>query len=153
MRDDHGVRAALTALFGAALFGVISSPALAAEPMSPRDVVAAKFAAVNRHSVEDVVAFYAPDAKVTASDFCAPRQGSADIKRTYEGIFAAVPDAKVEVQEYVQQDDRVAVRFTLSSRIPGRSFDVPLQDFFTVRDGLIVRDDGMFDNHGRPCTP
>jgi hypothetical protein len=37
--------------------------------------------------------------------------------------------------------------------VPGRSFELQLMDLFTVRDGLIVRDDGMFDNRGRPCTP
>ena len=131
----------------------IATPALADDPLSPRAVVEAKFAAVNRHSVPDVVAFYAPDAQVTASDFCKPRQGRADVARTYENIFAAVPDAAVTVDETVVQDDRVAVRFTLHGSVSGHAFAVPIQDFFTVRDGLIVRDDGMFDNRGRPCNP
>ena len=133
------------------LFAV--TPALADEPLSPRAVVEAKFAAVNRHSVSDVAAFYAPDAEVTASDFCTLRHGRADIERTYTNIFATIPDVAVNVAEYVVQDDRVAVRFTLHGSVSGKSFDIPIQDFFTVRDGLIVRDDGMFDNHGRPCSP
>lgn len=126
--------------------------ALAAAP-SPRAVVEAKFAAVNRHAVDEIVALYAPDARVTAPDFCAPRQGRAEVARTYRNIFAMVPDAHVEVEDYVTEGDRVAVRFTLSSALPGRAFKVELQDFFTVQGGLIVRDDGMFDNHGRACTP
>ncbi len=126
----------------------------AAQPgASPREVVAAKFAAVARHDVAGVAAFYAPDAVVTASDFCKPRQGRAEVERTYRGIFDAVPDIVADVQEMVTEGDRVAVRVILRSRAPGRSFDLPIMDFFTVRDGLIVRDDGVFDNRGRPCTP
>jgi ketosteroid isomerase-like protein len=124
---------------------------LALAAPSPRAIVEAKFAAVNRHAVEAVVALYAPDAVVTAPDFCAPRHGRAEVERTYRAIFAVVPDVHVEMREFVTEGDRVAVRFTLSSA--SRGFSAELQDFFTVKDGLIVRDDGMFDNRGRACTP
>src|ERR1700749_1108901 len=93
------------------------TPALADEALSPQAVIEAKFAAVNRHSVPDVVAFYAPDAQVTASDFCKPRQGRAYVERTYKNIFAIVPDVAVTVDETVVQDDRVAVRFPLHGSI------------------------------------
>ena len=141
-----------------ALAMALSGCATAAPPSpsaasSPRAVVEAKFDAVNRHALAEIVALYAPDADVTASDFCAPRHGRADVERTYAAIFAFAPDASVEVQEMISEGDRVAVRFTVRSRAPGRGFEVPILDFFTVRDGLIVRDDGRFDNHGRPCTP
>ncbi|MBS0295708.1 MAG: nuclear transport factor 2 family protein [Proteobacteria bacterium] len=125
----------------------------AAPALSPQAVVAAKFEAVNRHAVDEIAAFYAPDAEITAPDFCAPRHGRADVERTYRALFAAVPDASVEVLEYVADGDRVAVRMKVVSRLPDRAFSASLTDFFTVRDGLIVRDDGMFDNRGRPCTP
>lgn len=125
----------------------------AAQPLSPRAVVEAKFAAVNRHSIADIVALYAPDARLTASDFCAPRQGQAEVERTYRGIFAFAPDAVDNVQEYIVQGDRVAVRFSLRGTMCGHSFSVPLMNFFTVRNGLIINDDGIFDNGGRACTP
>jgi ketosteroid isomerase-like protein len=121
--------------------------------LSPRAVVEAKFEAVNRHSVEDVASFYAPDAILTASDFCTPRRGRADVERTYKTIFQAVPDVVADVQEYVVEGDRVAVRFVVRSRLPGRSFNLPIMNFFTVRDGLITSDDGAFDNRGQPCRP
>lgn len=120
---------------------------------APTAVVLDKFAAVNRHDVDAVVAHYAPDAVLTAADFCGPRRGQADVARTYRTIFAAVPDASVEVRETVAQGDRVAVRFVLRGTVAGRAFELPIMNFFTVRDGLIVRDDGGFDNRGRPCTP
>lgn len=134
-----------------ALVAALAAPAAAAP--SARAVVEAKFAAVNRHAVEDVVALYAPDAVVTASDFCKPRRGRDDVRRTYEAIVGGVPDVVADVQEMIVEDDRVAVKFVVRSRIPGRAFDVPILDFFTVKDGLIVRDDGIFDNRGRACTP
>jgi len=130
----------------------MAGPSLAA-PASPRAVVEAKFAAVNRHDIPGVAAFYAPDATITASDFCKPRQGRAEVERIYKGIFAAIPDAHVNVKEWLVDGDRVAVRFVVESRRPGQSFDFPIMNFFTVKDGLIVRDDGAFDNGGRPCTP
>lgn len=134
-----------------ALVAALATPAAAAP--SARAVVEAKFAAVNRHAVADVVALYAPDAVVTASDFCAPRRGREDVRRTYEAIIGGVPDVVADVQEMIVEGDRVAVKFVVRSRIPGRAFDVPILDLFTVRDGLIVRDDGIFDNRGRACTP
>ena len=137
----------------AAVAAAFAGCAMAQPVASPREVVAAKFAAVNRHDIAQVAAFYASDARVTASDFCKPRQGRAEVERTYKGIFDAVPDIVADVQEVVAEGDRVAVRLVLRSRVPGRSFDAPVMDVFTVRDGLIVRDDGVFDNRGRPCTP
>lgn len=133
------------------LIAALAAPAAAAP--SARAVVEAKFAAVNRHAVDDVVALYAPDAVITASDFCAPRRGREDVRRIYQGIIGGVPDVVADVQEMIVEGDRVAVRFVVRSRIPGRAFEVPILDFFTVKDGLIVRDDGIFDNRGRACTP
>ncbi len=120
---------------------------------SPRAVVAAKFAAVNRHSVPDIVNLYSPDAQVTASDFCKPRRGRADVQRIYQYLFDTFPDIVAEVHEYVAEGDRVAVRFTVRSRLPGKTFAVPIMDFFTVRNGMIESDDGIFDTRGRPCSP
>lgn len=145
------MRAALMCLTAVLLVACATSVA----PASPdaRAVVEAKFAAVNRHDVAAVVALYAPDAEITATDFCAPRHGHADVERIYRGIFAAIPDASADVQEYVAEGDRVAVRFVVRGHVGDYVVAVPIMDFFTVRDGLIVRDDGVFDNGGRPCSP
>src|SRR3981081_4053294 len=95
----------------AVALGLLVTPAHAWPSASPREVIAAKFAAVNRHAVDDIVALYAPDAEIIASSFCGARRGRADVERTYRAIFTAVPDAVADVQEYVVQGDRVAVRF------------------------------------------
>lgn len=120
---------------------------------SAKSVVQAKFAAVNRHALEDIVALYSADADVTAPDFCTPRHGHDDVRRTYQALFSAFSDISVDVQEYVEEGDRVAVRFTVRSSLPGRSFEVPILNFFTVRNGVIVKDEGMFDTRGRKCSP
>ncbi|MGH6781430.1 MAG: ester cyclase [Sphingomonadaceae bacterium] len=116
-------------------------------------MVAARFDAVNRHALADIVAHYAPDATVTASDLCAPRRGHADVERIYRGIFASLPDAAADVQGYITDGDRVAVRYVVRGHFSGRAVAIPIMNFFTIKGGLIVRDDGLFDNGGRPCTP
>lgn len=135
------------ALLGTLALGAAPAPA---KP-SADAVIRAKFAAVNRHAIDAIVGSYAPDAVLSASDFCAPRQGRAEVERTYRAIFAAVPDIRADVLEMLRDGDRVAVRVMLRSRRPGAAFDLPLMNFFTVRRGLIVRDDGTFDNRGRAC--
>jgi ketosteroid isomerase-like protein len=132
-----------------ALAGCASGPVA----QSARSVVEAKFAAVNRHAIEQIEALYATDAVLTAPDFCSPRRGREDVRRTYRALFDAYPDISADVEEYLEQGDRVAVRLTVRSRLPGRSFEVPILNFFTVKSGLIVSDEGMFDTRGRKCSP
>lgn len=152
------IAATAIAVFVIATGTIVASrwPAVAAS--RPREtttlrVIESKFAAVNRHDIAAIVASYADDAIVTASDFCAPRRGRQDVERTYRAIFNAVPDIRATIREAIVQDDRVAVRLLLSSYQPGRAFELPLMDFFTVRNGRIVRDDGIFDNRGAVCKP
>ena len=47
----------------------------------------------------------------------------------------------------------MAVRFIVRSSLPGRSFEVPIMNFFSVRSGVIVSDEGLFDTRGRKCSP
>lgn len=121
--------------------------------MSPQNVVAAKFAAVNRHALSDIISLYSPEAQITASNFCRPRHGRSDVRRTYETLLASYPAIEVEVHDYVVQGNRVVVRYTVRNRTPGASFAVPIMNWFVVRNGLIEFDDGIFDTGGRPCSP
>jgi len=137
-----------------AFLGALSGPAGAPpRPLSPKTVVEAKFAAVNRHAVADVAKFYSPNARITSSGFCSPRQGQADVQRTYQSLLEAVPDIVAEVNLYVVEGARVAVIFTVKGHLQGTSIAVRIANFFTVRDGLIESDDGIYDTGGRPCTP
>jgi ketosteroid isomerase-like protein len=120
---------------------------------SSQSVIEAKFAAVNRHALDEIVNLYSPEAQITASDFCQPRHGREDVRRTYKALFDAFPNIGVEVHEYVVQGDRVAVRVNIRNKPPGFAFDVPIMNFFTVRNGLIESDEGRFDNGRRRCSP
>jgi predicted SnoaL-like aldol condensation-catalyzing enzyme len=82
-----------------------------------------------------------------------PRRGRADVRRTYDSLFSTYPDIVADIHEYVVQGDRVVVRFTARSRAPGNAFEVLIVNFFTVRNGLIEVDDGVFDTRGRACRP
>jgi len=94
---------------------------------------------------------YSDDAELKSSDFCSPRRGRNDVRRTYKELFDNFPDLRDDVQILVVQDDRVAVRFVSSSAIHG-PFKVEIATFLTVRNGQIVSDESVFDTAGRPCS-
>lgn len=114
-------------------------------------VVEAVFEAFNRHDAAAMASHYAPDAELTSSERCRLLIGSAELQRIHGELFAAAPDVQDEVLEIVAQGDHVAVRFISRSHTPGMEFELTIADFFEVRDGLIVRDNTIFDNGGAPC--
>jgi ketosteroid isomerase-like protein len=139
------------ALMAASTVSACATPA--SHAMGSQAIITARFAAINRHDIDAAVALYAADATLTASDFCAPRHGRADVERTLRGIFQLVNDLNADVESMVTQGDRVAVRFVVRGNVGGHPIAIPIMDFYTVRDGLIVADDGIFDTGGRPCSP
>lgn len=120
-----------------------------AGPATPEATVRAMFAAFNSHDPKAMARRYAPHARLTSSDFCSAR-GRADVERTYAALFQEMPDIQDSIDSIVTQHDTVAVRFTASSAKAG--FTLRIAAFLTVRDGLIVEDDSVFDNGGRPCS-
>lgn len=92
--------------------------ALAVAAATPAATVEKMFAAFNRHDPAAMAALYAPDAKLTSSDFCAARTGR-DVTRTYAALFAEMPDVVDTVDTMVVSGDRVAVRFTATSAKAG----------------------------------
>ena len=137
----------------AALIVTLSGCASLASQSPAKAVIEAKFAAVNRHSVDDIEKLYASFAAITAPNFCAPRHGREDVRRIYQDLFTSFPEIHAEIQEYLVQGDRVAVRYLVHLSPGPKDFVVPIFNLFTVRDGLITTDDGMFDNGGRKCAP
>jgi ketosteroid isomerase-like protein len=133
--------------------GVLASCATTPPHPAPLDAVRTKFDAVNRHDLRAVVESYAPHARLMASDFCAPRIGRSEVERTYTALFGSINDLSVRLDHVLADGDHVAVRFRVLGSIGGQRFEVPIADFFEVRDGLIVYDLGVFDNAGRPCRP
>ncbi len=135
----------------AAACGAPPATDLAAQRATPREVVEAVFEAFNRHDAAGMAAHYAPDAVLTSSDRCRPLTGADALERIHAELFAAVPDIQDEVIEIVAEGDRVAVQFVSRSHAPGAEFELTIADFFEVRNGLIVRDNTIFDNGGAPC--
>jgi hypothetical protein len=122
-------------------------PPLAAPPL---DVVRAKFDAVNRHDLAAIVAAYAPDAQLMASDFCSPRNGRAAVERTYRALLA-IEDLNVGIDEAIPDGNRVLLRIRVRGALRGQRFEIPIANYFEVRDGLIAYDLGVFNNGTRPC--
>jgi ketosteroid isomerase-like protein len=116
----------------------------------PVAVIDQLFDAFNRHDVAALQALYAPNARLTSSDFCKPRTGT-DVGRTYGAMFRAFPDIRDDVDTIIIDGDRAAIRFVSSSRTPGGSFRVKLMTFFRFSGGRIVEDDTVFDTSGRAC--
>ena len=142
-------------VLGAGLLLALAWPTavIAEKGRSPEATVRAKFESVNRHDLDAIVASYAQDAVLIAPDMCAPRRGRSEVKRTYTSIFSSFPHIQAELLEVIAQGEHVAARVMLRSNDANMSFELPIANFFTVQDGLIVRDEGLFDLHGRPCTP
>lgn len=123
-----------------------------AEKNDPKSVVEAMFSAFNRHDAAAMSRLYAADATLMSSDFCSPRSGREDVRRTYQELFDTFPDINDDVDTYVTQGDRVAVHFVSRNHTPGKELNLPIATFLTVRNGLILRDDSLFDAGGRPCS-
>jgi hypothetical protein len=116
----------------------------------PLDVVRAKFDAVNRRDLAAIVAAYAPDAHLMASDFCAPRNGRESVQRTYTALLA-IEDLNVSVDEAIADGNRVLMRIRVRGAFKGQRFEIPIANYFEVRAGLIAYDLGVFNNGTRPC--
>jgi predicted SnoaL-like aldol condensation-catalyzing enzyme len=108
------------------------------------------FSAFNRHDAAAMEETYAADARLSSSDFCHVR-GRSDVIRTYNALFKSFPDIHDNIEAIVSQGDRVAVRFTATSKQAGMSMTI--HTFLRVLDGRIVEDDSIFDNGGRACEP
>jgi hypothetical protein len=126
--------------------------ATAALATTPGVCIDRLFAAFNRHDVAALQELYAPNAKLTSSDFCKPRTG-ADVTRTYVAMFQAFPDIRDEVISIVIDGDQASVRFVSWSNAPEHEFRFELMTYFKFSGRLIVEDDTIFDTQGRPCEP
>lgn len=116
-----------------------------------KEVVEAMFSAFNRHDSAAIAELYTNDARLTSSDFCSPRKGKDEVRRTYQELFDDFPDIRDEVETYVVQQDKVAVKFTAHSEAHG-PMKIEIVTFLSVRDGHIVSDESIFDTVGRPCS-
>ena len=130
---------------------MLTACATVQEATPPIDVVRAKFEAVNRHDLQAITAAYAPDARIIASDFCAPRVGHDAVERTYSALLGSIEDLSVRVDQAIADGNKVLMRIRVLGAVRGQRFEVPISNYFEVRDGLIAYDLGVFDTMARPC--
>lgn len=130
------------------LIALMFAATLSGGDPTSRETALAMFDTFNRRDLDAMEALYAQDAVLTSSDFCAPR-GRVDIRRTYQALFDAFPDVRDEVSKVVAEDGLVAIQFTAKAN----GLELPIVTIFTIRDGLIVRDETVFDAGGAPCQP
>ena len=140
----------LVTFLAGAIAAVGTTTATQIPQRSPRATVEAMFAAFNRHDAAAMASFYALDAVLNSSDFCAPRIGPAAVKRTYAALFQAFPDIRDEDMSYVTEGERVAVHFV--ARSAQNRLNLPIGAFITVRNGLITRDEVYFNAGASPCS-
>jgi len=133
-----------------ALGAFVASPA-PGRADSPRSVVEAAFAAIDRHDAAGLARFYAKDAVIIDSSVCAPEIGAAIVRKSHEQLFAAMPDVHAKVTDWVVEGDQVAILFTAYGKGFGPSGKSTMADFLTVRNGKITRDVTIYDP-GKPCA-
>jgi steroid delta-isomerase-like uncharacterized protein len=119
----------------------------------PTTIARAYFEALSEHDLDAAEALWKPgsiDRAVGMFEFPVP---SADFRRYFGGLFAAIPDLRFEVLSVTAQKESAAVRYivhgtfdgtgTFEGLIPnGATAEIEGCDVLTVRDGLIV------ENHG-----
>jgi len=140
----------MRALMRASLVVMVIALMAAAIPPSPRATVEAMFAAFNRHDAAAMASLYSIDAMLNSSDFCAPRNGPAEVKRTYAALFQAFPDIRDEGMTFVTEGERVAVQFI--ARSAQGQLNLPIGAFLVVRNGRIVSDEAYFKAGATPCS-
>ena len=112
-----------------------------------RQLVAAYFDALARHDLEAAGAAWAPEG-VDELVGQATVQGPAGVREYFGGVFAAMPDFAIAVEDLIAEGDRVAALWRASGTFAGEAdyqgiaptggrVELRGLDLFTVRDGLI----------------
>ena len=73
--------------------------------------------------------------------FAGKKKGPAEVLTFFQALAGTLQDMKLSIEFFVAQNDRVASmgRFSGTVVATGKSFDVPLAHFFTIRDGKVSR--------------
>ncbi len=80
--------------------------------------------AFNKHRVAAIDELYAPDF-VTHNNPLVPEGNSAGAKQLFAGLFAAVPDMSVTVEDIIAEGDKVVARYTTRGTQQGELMGIP----------------------------
>lgn len=111
------------------------------------EVVQGKFTAFNQHDVDAIEGIYASDAMLNSPDYH-NLSGNIPIADTYRKLFAAIPDARDDIELLEAVGNRVYVQFVLTGHWSGlqtKPFTARIFAVYTVVDGHIVEDATYYD--------
>lgn len=114
------------------------------EPQLTAADLAALFDAFNRHDIDGVMTFFAPDCVFNAvggPDACGTRiEGTNAIAAAFSGVWAAMADARWDHHGHFVHGDRAVSEWTFSgTNGDGSRVEAEGCDLFTLRDGKIVK--------------
>lgn len=134
----------------ACLAGVAACAATAPTPVDQGDAaktVRQKFAAFDQHDAPAIQDIYGTDAVLHSPNY-PELKGNGPIAATYRQLFAAIPDAKDEVQSFDAIGNKVYVQFLLTGHwggAPDKGVHARIMSIYTVADGHIVADTTYYD--------
>jgi len=117
----------------------------------PVAVVRAMLAALNRGDLETALGYCADDIVLWApgpTPSGTELRGKQALRAFLEASEATWPDSWAAVRTLVADGDEVAVELVATATHAGDRVTQPMAAFFTVRDGLIVRQACYFDLAG-----
>jgi len=124
----------------------------ASDAMSrPVGIVRTVLAALNRGDVETALRYCAEDIVLWApgpSPAGIELRGKEALRAFLEASERTWPDSWAAVQRMVAEGEEVAVELVATATHAGERVTQPMAAFFTVRDGLIVRQACYFDLAG-----
>ncbi|MET3792089.1 nuclear transport factor 2 family protein [Aquamicrobium terrae] len=106
--------------------------------------LAALFDAFNRHDIDGVMAWFAPDCvfnTIGGSEAWGTRiEGTQAIAAAFSGVWGAMKDARWDHHSHFVHGDRAVSEWTFAgTNADGTRVEAEGCDLFTLRDGKIVR--------------
>src|SRR3954464_7818555 len=129
--------------------------ATSAQDTTPKTLMSAYFDALSRHDLDAIAAAWAHDGHSHISGQ-ADATGPEGVRAYWAELFGASPDLRFDVDAMIAEGDRVAVQWSARGTFAGPGsyqgiqptyarLDLEGLDLFSLRDGLIVREDAYTD--------
>jgi SnoaL-like domain len=124
------------------------------EPIVLRPPIRQWIEAFNTRNVAVIVALYADGAELFDSGMPRPRRGRAEIERWFSWRFRSTPLTYTPIEQADDGNEQIVVSWIANGQGPrffgqawlSRPFLVNGKSCFTVRDGLIQKQHGVYDH-------
>jgi len=108
----------------------------------------------NTRNVAAIIALYADGAELFDSGMRRPRRGYTEIEHWFSWRFRSTPLTYTPTEQVRAENDQIVVSWIANGRGPrlfglplfARSFQVNGKSYFTLRDGLIQKQQGVYDH-------